>query len=423
MKLRLASATILPAALFLAAGCSGSPEKKASAQGPPPAVPVVVATVTTKNIPISIRSIGNVQPYQTVGIKSQISAQLTEVHFKEGQDVNKGQLLFELDSRPLEADLKRSQGNLLRVEAQAKNARVQANRYAALLKEGVVAREQYDQFVSNADALQAAVAADQAAVENARVQLQYTKIYSPVSGRTGNLMVNRGNLVKANDVPVLVIINQVSPIYVEFAIPENELGDVKRYLAAKTLWVQAIPSAASQASGGSNQVSSNPTFALPNPGPASPGAPPPLPGSLRPGPGLEPVDGQLTFVDNSVDPATGTIKLKGTFANKDRRLWPGQFVDVVLTLTTQTNAITLPSQAVQTSQSGQYVFVVKQDNTAEMRQVTVSGTYGAESVVSSGVQAGERVVVEGALRLTKGTKVEIKNAAAQATVYPAEPHS
>ena len=220
-----------------------------------------------------------------------------------------------------------------------------------------------------------------------------------------------------------MIINQVSPIYVEFAIPENELGDVKRYLAAKTLWVQAIPSAASQASGGSNQVSSNPTFALPNPGPASPGAPPPLPGSLRPGPGLEPVDGQLTFVDNSVDPATGTIKLKGTFANKDRRLWPGQFVDVVLTLTTQTNAITLPSQAVQTSQSGQYVFVVKQDNTAEMRQVTVSGTYGAESVVSSGVQAGERVVVEGALRLTKGTKVEIKNAAAQATVYPAEPHS
>jgi membrane fusion protein, multidrug efflux system len=425
MKLRLHSSSLLVLSLFVAllSGCAGGGEKKASAQGPPPSVPVVVATVTKKNIPISIRAIGNVQPFQTVSIKSQISAELTEVHFKEGQDVNKGQLLFELDPRPLEADLERNRGNLLRDEAQAKNAQAQASRYAALMKEGVVAREQYDQFISNAEALEAAVAADKAAVKIAQVQLQYTKIYSPVSGRTGNLMVNRGNLVKANDVPILVTINQVTPIFVEFSIPENQLADVKRYLAAKTLRVQAIPSAAGQGSGGSNQASSNPTFALPNPGTASSTAPPPLPGSLRPGPGLEPVDGQLTFVDNAVDPATGTIKLKGTFANKDRRLWPGQFVDVVLTLTTQPDAVTIPTQAVQTSQAGQYVFVVKQDNTAEMRAVTVSSTFGGESVVATGLQPGERVVIEGALRLTKGTKVEVKTSAAQFLTQPVEPRT
>jgi len=410
------SATIL-------SGCSGG-EKKASAQAPS-SVPVVVATVAQKSIPVSIRSIGNVQPFQTVSIKSQLNGELTAVHFKEGQDVEKGQLLFELDARPLEAELKRNEGNLLRDEAQLKNAENQEKRYAALLKEGVVAREQYDQFISNAEALQAAVAADKAAVESARVQLQYTKMYSPVSGRTGNLMVNIGNIVKANDVPILVTINQVTPIYVEFSIAENQLADVKRYLAAKTLRVQAIPSAAGQGSGGSNQASSNPTFALPKPDPGSAGAPPPLPGSLRPGPGTEPVDGQLTFVDNAVDPTTGTIKLKGTFANKDRRLWPGQFVDVVLTLTTQPNAITVPTQAVQTGQAGQYVFVVKSDNTADLRPVTVSNTFGAESVIANGVQPGERVVVEGALRLTKGTKVEIKTSTAEATpaLPPAEPRS
>jgi multidrug efflux system membrane fusion protein len=402
-------------------GCSGG-EKKASAQAPS-SVPVVVATVAQKSIPVSVRSIGNVQPFQTVSIKSQLNGELTAVHFKEGQDVNKGQLLFELDSRPLEAELRRNEGNLLRDEAQLKNAQTQEKRYAALLREGVVAHEQYDQFISNAEALQAAVAADKAAVESARVQLQYTKMYSPVSGRTGNLMVNVGNIVKANDVPILVTINQVTPIFVEFSIAENQLADVKRYLAAKTLRVQAIPSAAGQGSGGSNQATSNPTFALPTPTAASDSTPPPLPGSLRPGPGLQPVDGELTFVDNAVDPATGTIKLKGTFLNKDRRLWPGQFVDVVLTLTTQTNAITVPTQAVQTSQSGQYVFVVKADNTADLRPVTVSSTFGGESVVSSGLQPGERVVVEGALRLTKGTKVEIKTTAAEAVTTAAEPKS
>src|SRR5438270_2321862 len=416
----LALATLSTAVL---SGCSGG-EKKASAQAPS-SVPVVVATVAQKSIPVSVRSIGNVQPFQTVSIKSQLNGELTAVHFKEGQDVEKGQLLFELDARPLEAELKRNEGNLLRDEAQFKNAQTQAKRYAALLKEGVVAREQYDQFISNAEALQAAVAADKAAVESARVQLQYTKIYSPVSGRTGNLMVNVGNIVKANDVPILVTINQVTPIYVEFSIAENQLADVKRYLAARTLRVQAIPSAAGQGSGGSNQATSNPTFALPAPAAASASTPPPLPGSLRPGPGLQPVDGQLTFVDNAVDPTTGTIKLKGTFANKDRRLWPGQFVDVVLTLTTQPNAITVPTQAVQTSQSGQYVFVVKADNTADMRTVTVSSTFGGESVVSSGLQPGERVVVEGALRLTKGTRVEVKSSTAQflPVSQPAEPRS
>jgi len=257
----------------------------------------------------------------------------------------------------------------LRDDAQAKNNRVQAERFAKLLKEGVVAQQQYDLAVSTAEASDAGVAADKDAVEYAKVQLQYTKIYAPISGRTGDLMVDLGNLVKANDVP-LVTINQITPIYVNFSVPERQLSELKRYSNEGSLHVQAVIA----------------------------------------GEADKPIEGKLSFIDNSVDPNTGTIKVKGTFTNPDRRLWPGQFVDVVLTLTTQPDAIVIPSQAVQTGQQGQFVFVIKPDNTADMRPVTVKRTVGPESVVENGLQAGERVVIDGQVRLIKGSKVEIKTA-------------
>lgn len=367
IRSRFFAALIFTAVLLAVAGC-GRGETKAAAQGPT-SVPVVVATALKKDVPVSVRSIGNVQAYQSVAIKSQVNSQITEVHFKQGEDVKQGELLFVLDPRQLEADLRRAENNLLRDEAQAKNNRVQAERYAKLLKEGVVAQQQYDLFVSTAEASDAGVAADRDAVEYAKVQLQYTKIFSPITGRTGDLIVDLGNLVKANDVP-LVTINQISPIYVNFSIPEQQLADLKRYSNEGSLHVQAV-------------IAGQPD---------------------------QPIEGKLSFIDNSVDPNTGTIKVKGTFTNTDRRLWPGQFVDVVLTLTTQPNAIVIPSQAVQTGQQGQFVFVIKPDNTAEMRPVNVKRTVGPESVVESGLQAGERVVIDGQVRLIKGSKVEIKTA-------------
>jgi multidrug efflux system membrane fusion protein len=358
-------------ALVAISGCTGG-ESKTSAQVPPPTVPVGVGEVTRKDVPLVLRSIGNVEPFETVSVKSLVAGELVDVHFKEGQDVKKGQLLFTLDQRQFLADLKKAEGVLEKDIAQAKNARAQAARYEQLLKEGVVAKEQYDQIVANAGAAEATLDSDRAAVESAKVQVQYTKIFSPISGRTGTLMMHQGNIVKANDVP-LVTINQISPIHVSFAIPEQQLADVKKYMSAGTLKVEAV---------------------IPND--KSPAGPP---------------QGKLDFVDNNVDPTTGTIKLKGAYTNNDNRLWPGQFVDVVLTLATQQNAIVVPSKAVQTGQQGQYVFLVKPDMTVDMRPIKVTRTAGADTVVESGLQPGDRVVTDGQLKLTKGARVEVKQAA------------
>lgn len=362
------------AALALLAGCS-QPEKTAA--GPAPTVPVSIATVAQKDVPLELRAIGNVEPFQTVGVKSQINGELQEVHFREGQDVKQGELLFTLDQRQLRAELARVEGNLRRDEAQAKNARAQAERYAALLKEGVVAQQQYDQMVANADALDATVVADRAALEYAKLQLSYTRITAPIAGRTGKLEVDRGNIVKANDTN-LVTINQVAPVYVTFSIPEQQLAEVKRHMAARKLNVSAVTRSEDSA--------------------RAPGA-------------VLSADGELSFVDNTVDPATGTIKLRGTFQNQTRTLWPGQFVDVVLTLSVEQNAVVVPSQAVQTGQRGAYVFVVAADNTADMRTVVVKRTAGNESIIGSGLQPGERIVTDGQLRLTRGAKVEMKQPA------------
>jgi len=340
--------------------------KAAVPQAPP--VPVIATLVEQKDVPIQVRAIGAVEAYSTVAVKTQITGELIGVYFKEGDDVKKGQILFTLDKRPFEAELKKQESNLVHDQAQAANARAQQKRYEALVKAGVVSSEAYDQFATSASALEAAVEADKAAVENARVQLQYCSIYSPINGRTGNLIVHRGNMIKANDNPPLVNINQVQPIYVTFTVPEQYLGEIKQLSAHGKLRVEA---------------------AVPNDSHV-------------------PAAGTLSFFDNSVDQTTGTIKLKGEFVNADRRLWPGQYVDTVLTLKTQSNAITVPSQAIQNGQQGQFVFVIKKDMTVESRPVSIVQGMDGNVIVQKGLVAGEQVVTDGQLRLVPGARVEIK---------------
>jgi multidrug efflux system membrane fusion protein len=355
-------------ALVLSSGCAGT---KAA---PPsnPAVPVLAAAVEQKDVPLQLRAIGSVEAYSNVSVKTQITGQLTGVFFKEGQDVRKGQLLFTLDKRPFEAAVKQAEGMLAKDQAQAANARAQARRYEALYKAGVVSKEEYDQMQSNAAALDAAVVADKAAVDNARVQVVYCSIYSPINGRTGPLLIHQGNMIKANDTPFLISINQVEPIYTTFTVPEQYLADLKKYAAKGKLAVE--------------------TF---------------IPNDSR-----GPVTGRLSFIDNTVDQTTGTIKLKAEFANTERRLWPGQFVDVVLTLADQPKAIVVPAQAIQNGQQRQFVFVIKPDMTVEVRPVVLDRSSDGQAVIRQGLAPGERVVTDGQLRLLPGSKVELKQATA-----------
>jgi membrane fusion protein, multidrug efflux system len=361
----------------LAAGaCSGGEAVSAppggGRGGAAAAVPVTIAQVEQKPMPISINVIGTVEAYSNVAVRAQTTGELISVNFKEGDDVRKGQVLFALDRRPLEAALAQAEANLNRDIAQAQNARAQAARVQDLAARGIATREQLDQSTTNASALDATVAADRAAVENARVQLQYATITAPIAGRTGALMVHAGNLVRANDTTPLVVINQIAPINVTFAIPESQLPAFKRYMAQGTVHVVAQPP---------NET-----------GPAA--------------------SGRITFVDNAVDQSTGTIKLKGTFANESRHLWPGQFVNVAVTLTTEPNAVVVPTPAVQTGQQGQFVFVVKADQTVELRPVTATRSIGAETVIDSGLKRGETVVTDGQLRLTPGARISVKSASA-----------
>ncbi len=370
---RKAAAVVITSAVLMAAltGCSRT---KAAASPGMPVVPVLAATVERRDMPVELQAIGTVEAYSSVAVKTQITGELTGVYFKEGQDVSKGDLLFTLDKRPFEADVKRQEANLEHDIAQAKLAHLDADRYAGLYKEGVVSKQQYDQAEANGEALDAAVQADRAAVENAKVQLVYCSIYSPINGRTGTLMIHQGNMIKANDTPFLININQVEPIYVTFTVPEQYLADIKRFASAGKLPVQAA-----------------------------------IQGDSRP------ALGKLSFIDNTVDQATGTIKLKGEFANTDRRLWPGQFVNATLVLHTQPNAIVVPSQAVQNGQQGRFVFVIKTDNTVEMRPVVVNRTSGGQSIIDSGLKPGEQVVTDGQLRLVPGSRIEIKQSIAPAS--------
>ncbi|MBI1920050.1 MAG: efflux RND transporter periplasmic adaptor subunit [Geobacter sp.] len=354
--------------------------KKEEPKGRPP-VPVSVAAAVQKDVPLQVRAIGNVEAYNSVAIKSQVNGTIARVHFTEGQDVQKGALLFTIDPRPFEAALRQAEANLARDLAQMRNAQEQARRYGALLKDGIVTQEQYDQLKANAEALTATVAADRASIENARIQLGYCYIRSPISGRTGNLAINVGNMVKANDVPVLVTINQINPIYATFAVPERDMVDIRKYLAMGKLKVEALVT----------------------------------------GEEAKPEEGSVSFLDNTVDTATGTIKLKGTFANQGRRLWPGQFVNILVTLTTRANAVVIPSQAVQTGQQGQFVFVVKPDSTAEQRPVVTGISHEGFTLIEKGVRPGETVVTDGQMRLVPGAKVTVKQGLGTGDRGPAKP--
>ena len=389
---------LLSVALLLAAlsACALKKAQPETAAPQPEGAPVLAATVTQKTIPLQVTAIGTVEPYSAVAIKSQVNGELVKVQFTEGQFVKKGEVLFTIDPRPFEASLKQAEAELAKTAAQAeqaaatlagstaqaRNAEAQARRYGELFRNGLVSRDQYDQFRTSAEALgktaqadqaavetaRQAIGADKAVVENARLMLSYTTIRSPMEGRTGSLMVNRGNLVKAGDTTPLVVINQVNPIYASFTVPEKQLPEIRRYQQAGKLRVEAVPQDSRLAE-----------------------------------------EGTMTFVDNAVDTATGTIKLKATFANTHRQLWPGQFVNITLTLGTQPDAIVVPTEAVQNGPQGPYVFIIRPDQTVEMRQVTIARTLGGDTIIGQGLQPGETVVTDGQLRLTPGAKVRIRS--------------
>jgi len=344
-------------------GCSNE-NSKTAVSAP---IPVIVSTTTQKTVPVQLRAIGNVEAHSTVMVKSKVGGELVRVYFTEGQDVKKGDPLFTIDPRPYDAALKQAEANLQRDLAKAKSASEDARRYESLIQRQVVSPQQYEKVRADAEALEATVVADRAAVENEKIQLDYCSIRSPIDGRTGSLIVKQGNIIKADDVH-LVVINQIVPIDVSFSIPEQFLSEIKKYTALGKLQVEA----------------------------------------LVPMNEAKPEKGVIAFIDNAVDSQTGTIRLKGTFANRERKLWPGQFVNVVLALTTEPNAIVVPSQAIQTGQEGQYVFVVKQDLTVESRPVVAGRTINTETVIQKGLNVDEKVVTDGQLRLYPGAKVEIK---------------
>ncbi|HTT62531.1 MAG TPA: efflux RND transporter periplasmic adaptor subunit [Bryobacteraceae bacterium] len=389
-------AALLAPLLVGACLVTGCASKSATPARQAEGVPVVVATVSQRTVPVDIQVIGNVEAYATIGVKSQVNGELTVAHFREGDFVKKGDVLFTIDQRMLEAQVKQAQAtlardkaqlnlaqaNLARDTAQEKYARDQAARYRNLFQKGVISREQFDQYQTGSDvqteavhadkaaveSSQAAVAADGAALRNIEVQLSYTEIRSPIDGRTGNVMIKQGNVVKANDVD-LVTINQLQPIYVTFTVPEARLPEIKRYMAQGKVRVLASP---------------------------------PDSGEVE--------TGDLTFIDNAVDMTTGTIKLKGTFANSNRKLWPGQFVQVTLRLGASRDALLVPLEAVQNGQDGQFVFVVKHDMTVDARPVVAGARVEKDQVIEQGLRPGETVVTEGQLRLAPGVRVKVQDA-------------
>src|SRR3954447_6154997 len=375
MSVRSLLGCLVLAAAANGAACSGGeavsttpPAAGGRGGGQAPAVPVTAADAQRKSVPLDVTAIGTVIAASTVAVHAQITGELTSVNFKEGDEVQQGQVLFTLDKRPFEAALQQAEATLQKDVAQLANAKAQATRYQDLLQRGIAPREQVDQIMTQAAALEGTVAADRANVQSARVQLDYATIEAPISGRTGLLQVHKGNLVRANDTTPIVSINRVTPVYVTFAIPESMLPQFKQYMAAGTIRVEAhAPNDTGRAS-----------------------------------------IGRIDFIDIAVDNTTGTIKVKGTFPNEDRKLTPGQFVNVNVTLTTDANATVVPTAAVQSGQQGTYVYVIKSDNTAELRPVTVARTHGDDSIIATGVQPGETIVTDGQLRLVPGSRVSVK---------------
>jgi len=351
-------------------------EPQRAADNAAPAVPVLIAPVARKPMPVRLEAIGTVQPIATVAVKSRVDGQIAEVKISDGQAVQTGDVLFILDTRAAEAQLAQAQATLAKDKAQLDNARRDVARFKPLTEKEFVSRQQFDTAQTTAASLEATVLADQATVDNFKVQLTYYTIRSPMDGRVGTIALKTGNAVKAQDTISLVTINQIKPIYVSYAVPQRELPGIRAAMSAGTVPVQAMV-------------------------PGDPG---------------RPITGKIFFFDNQIDPTTGTISLKAIFDNADERLWPGEFVNVSSTLRVEADALVVPSSAVQVGQNGSYVFVVKADNTVELRPVTVSRTVGNESVIAKGLSADERVVTDGQLRLTNGTRVDIRTSAVNSAV-------
>ena len=353
----------LAIAALLAAGCGPDGKERTG----PPAVPVLAADAVVADVPVTLKAIGAVEALNAVAVTARAGGQLLEVGFSEGRDVRKGDLLFRIDPAPYQAALDQAQANLERDQARLVSADGDAVRYTALFEKGLVTREEFDGIAATAAAAKATVRADQAAVDAARLNLDYCQVRAPISGRTGSLLVKPGNMVTPSG-GALVTINQLAPIGVSFSVPEQRLSDIRRYSREGALAVRASLASSSAAT----------------------------------------YDGSLTFINNAVDRATGTILLKATFPNEDQVLWPGQFVEVDLTLTTLAGAVVIPAAAVQASQQGDGVYVIRPDSTAEWRPVVLGARLDDSVAITEGVRAGEKVVTDGQLRLSPGARVAIK---------------
>jgi membrane fusion protein, multidrug efflux system len=364
-RLLSTATTALLAACMLCA-CSDKNGAQAEAKKSAPAVPVLTGQVIEKSMPLRLHAIGNVETVASVAVKSRVDGQIIATHVRDGQDLVKGDALFQIDQKPYQSQLEQAQANLARDQAQLEYLRGQEQRYQDLLKQNFVSKEGYAQVAANFHAAQASVTADEAAVQHARIDLGYTTIRSPINGRAGKVMLSEGNMVKANDTVAMVVINQLAPIYVGVALPEQYLNEIRERQKKAALRVEV-------------EFEKGKT-----------------------------ISGKLAFIDNSVDVATGTIKLRGIFSNDDKRLWPGQFVESWVTLRDEEKALVVPTQALQTGPNGQYVYIVKEDSSVELRVVQVARTEGAESVVAGGLKPGETVVVDGASRILPGSKVSAK---------------
>lgn len=389
--------TLAAVAALCLSGCSanGVPATRAqtAAADGSPGAPVKIARAEAREMPVEIAATGNVEPFSTITVKAQIGGTLVKVPFREGDMIREGDLLFEIDPRPYQEAIRQWEANLARdrallrqneatlasAQAQEQHYGVQADRYLKLAEQGIFSHEQAEQMsvelkarrsnvraqTAGIESTRAVIQADEAALEAAKLNLTYCSIRSPINGRTGQILLKAGNLVKANDVD-LVTIHQIQPIYVAFSVPEANLTSIRRRLTGNS-----APSV---------RVSA---------------------------PSEAPAVGKLSFIDNSVDQSTGTVRLKATFANADHRLWPGQFVDVSMQLEHRSNVIAVPAAAIQTGQAGNFVYILKSDNTVEMRPVTAGARFGIMAAIETGVQNGEQVVTDGHLRLAGGTKVRV----------------
>jgi membrane fusion protein, multidrug efflux system len=332
-------------------------------------VPVSVAKAELRTLPVRLQAIGNVDAYTSVAIKARVDGQILEVNFKEGQQLRKNSVLFKIDPRPFETALRQAEATYARDVAARAQAQAQERRYQELLQKNFISKDAYSQYQTNAQTAGAVADASRAAVESARLNLEYCTIRSPIDGYAGKIQIQIGNLVKANDVNPLVVVNQVHPVLVTFSIPEQQLATIRKYSANTALSVQAA-----------------------------------IPASKEP-----PAIGHLSFIDNAVDPTTGTIRLRGVFPNSDNALWPGQFVNVTVSLYEQADAIVIPSQAIQNGPNGEFVFVIQSDLTAEVRPVRIDRTDGDSTVIASGLKAGEQVVTRGQLKITAGAHVKLES--------------